>query len=56
MFVVEDRVEAIRRAIFDLARTGDVVGIFGKGHETSMNLDGRKEIKWSDLDVVKSLL
>ena len=31
--VVEDRVEAIRRAM-DLARSGDVIILAGKGHET----------------------
>ena len=55
-FVEEDREKAINLAINQLARKGDVVGIFGKGHEKSMNLDGKKEILWSDLEAVKKTL
>ena len=32
---------------------GDLVGIFGKGHEQSMNLDGKKELPWSDLEAAE---
>lgn len=54
-FVINDRKEAIEFAVNNLAKKGDIVGIFGKGHEVSMNLDG-KEIPWSDKEVViKSL-
>lgn len=56
VFVVSDRREAIRMAVEDLAKKGDVIGLFGKGHELSMNLDGKKEIAWSDLKVVKEIL
>ncbi len=52
-FVIEDRGQAINFAINKLARRGDVVGIFGKGHEQSMNLDGKKEILWSDREMVE---
>lgn len=55
-FVVEDRQKAIDFAINKLARRGDTIGIFGKGHETSMNLDGRKELPWSDIEVVYKAL
>ena len=55
-FVEEDREKAINLAINQLARKGDVVGIFGKGHEKSMNLDGKKEILWSDIEAVKKTL
>lgn len=51
VFVINDRKEAIGFAINSLAKAGDTVGIFGKGHETSMNLDGKTEIPWSDIDV-----
>lgn len=55
-FVINDRQEAINFAINNLAKKGDTVGILGKGHETSMNLDGKKEIAWSDKEaVVRSL-
>lgn len=57
LFIIEDRAEAINFAINKLAEKGDTVGIFGKGHEGSMNLDGKKEIPWSDkkaaMDVLK---
>lgn len=51
VFVINDRKEAISFAINNLAKAGDTVGIFGKGHETSMNLDGKTEMPWSDIDV-----
>lgn len=56
LFVVEDRGEAISFAINNLARKGDLVGIFGKGHEESMNLDGKREIPWSDFEAVEQAL
>ncbi len=56
LFVEADRGKAINFAVNELARKGDTVGIFGKGHEGSMNLDGKKEIPWSDVDVVKQIL
>ncbi len=51
-FIVEDRQEAINLAINSLSKEGDTVGIFGKGHETSMNLDGKKELPWSDKEAI----
>lgn len=56
VLVINDRREAIRTAINELAKPGDVIGLFGKGHERSMNLDGKHEIEWSDLAEVTSLL
>ncbi len=50
-----DRQKAINLSI-SLARKGDIIGIFGKGHELSMNLDGKKEIPWSDFEAVKEAL
>ncbi len=52
-FVIEDREGAIDLAINKLAKKGDIVGVFGKGHEKSMNLDGKKEIPWSDKEVIE---
>jgi UDP-N-acetylmuramoyl-L-alanyl-D-glutamate--2,6-diaminopimelate ligase len=52
LFVKEDRLEAISFAIDVLAKRGDIIGIFGKGHEKSMNLDGKKEIPWSDREAI----
>jgi len=56
LFVVEDRGKAIDFAINEIARKGDIVGIFGKGHEASLNIDGKKEIPWSDKEAVKKAL
>lgn len=55
-FIINDRQEAIRFAIQDLAKKGDLVAIFGKGHEKSMNLDGKKEIPWSDKQAVLKVI
>lgn len=55
-FIIDDRYQAINFSINKLAKKGDVVGVFGKGHERSMNLDGKKEIPWSDLEAVKRSL
>ncbi len=55
-FVIEDRKEAINFAINKLAKKEDLVGIFGKGHEQSINLDGKKEIVWSDREIVEETL
>ncbi|MBI3103806.1 UDP-N-acetylmuramoyl-L-alanyl-D-glutamate--2,6-diaminopimelate ligase [Candidatus Daviesbacteria bacterium] len=55
-FIINDREKAINFAINELAKTGDMVGIFGKGHEQSMNLDGKTEIPWSDFEVVEKIL
>ena len=54
-FVIDDRKEAIKFAI-NMANRGDTIGIFGKGHEKSMNLDGRHEIKWSDKETVEWII
>lgn len=56
MHEIADRREAINFAINTLAKKGDVVGIFGKGHERSMNLDGKHEIPWSDQEEAKIAL
>jgi len=53
VFVIDDRQKAIEYAINKLAQKGDTVGIFGKGHENSMNIDGKSEIPWSDFKAVK---
>ena len=55
-YIIEDRSKAIRFAINQLAQKGDTIGIFGKGHEKSMNLDGKAEIPWSDREVVEKVL
>lgn len=54
IFKEPDRAKAIKLAL-SFAKKGDVVGIFGKGHEQSMNYKG-KELPWSDQKaVIKAL-
>lgn len=48
---VPDRRDAIRFAL-KLAQKGDTVIVCGKGHEQSMNIDGKHEIPWSDATVL----
>ncbi len=55
-FLIDNRQEAITYAIKKIAKRGDIVGIFGKGHEKSMNIDGKRERPWSDLAAVKACL
>lgn len=55
LFVVDDRKEAINFAINKLAKKGDTVGIFGKGHEKSINYTGVEE-PWSDVEAAKLAL
>lgn len=50
-----DRKLAIKMAL-EMAQKGDLVGIFGKGHEKSMNMDGKSEIPWSDREVVREYI
>lgn len=50
-----DRAEAIRKAVGNLAGSGDTVIILGKGHEQTMSIGG-KEYSWSDLDQTKKAL
>lgn len=51
---IDDREQAIAKALM-LAKKGDVVGIFGKGHEKSMCY-GAEEYPWSDQKIVKKFL
>ena len=52
--IVPDRTEAIQQGI-DMARPGDVVASFGKGHERSMCF-GEIETPWSDQDAMLKAL
>jgi UDP-N-acetylmuramoyl-L-alanyl-D-glutamate--2,6-diaminopimelate ligase len=52
---IPDRQQAITTAICTLAKPGDIVGIFGKGHEQSMCI-GTTEHPWSDQEAVKKAL
>lgn len=55
-YIIPDRQKAINFAIRQLAQKGDIIGIFGKGHEKSMNMDGITEIPWSDREAVEKVL
>ena len=52
--VVPDRAEAIRFGV-DMARAGDVVASFGKGHERSMCY-GETEYPWNEQEAMLSAL
>lgn len=52
--IIINRQEAIDFAVKN-AKSGDFVGIFGKGHEKSMNING-KETPWDDFEAVKKAL
>lgn len=54
-FIEPDRKKAIKMAL-ELAQEGDTVLITGKGHEGSMNMDGKTEIIWSDSETAEELL
>lgn len=56
VFIENDRQKAIDFAINKLAKKGDIVGVFGKGHEKSMNIDGQHELEWSDMEACKKAL
>lgn len=52
---IADRQQAIQFALSELAKKGDTVGIFGKGHETSMCY-GTVEYPWSDFTAIDTVL
>lgn len=51
---IPERGEAIAYAL-SIAKKGDIVGIFGKGHEKSLNYNSF-EHPWSDQDFIKNIL
>ncbi len=55
LFKVLDRREAIRKAI-NLANTGDIVLITGKGNEQAICVADGKKIKWDDREVAREFL
>ncbi len=52
---IPDRATAINFAL-SLAVKGDTVIVCGKGHEQSLNLDGHREIPWSDAKTILTIL
>lgn len=55
VYSVPDRGDAIEKAL-EIAEPGDTVIVTGKGHEKSMNIDGKTETDWSDQLAIKRLL
>lgn len=54
-FRIPDRTRAIEFSITKLARRGDVIGLFGKGHEASMAY-GTVEKPWSEHEAAREAL
>ncbi len=54
LFIVEERTNAINFAV-SLAGENDTVGLFGKGHEKSMNF-GKKETPWDEFKVASAAI
>ncbi len=54
-FSIANREKAIKKAL-EIAKRGDIVIITGKGHEKSMNIDGKKELPWNEKEVILKLL
>lgn len=52
---IPDREQAIMFALTKLAKKGDTIGVFGKGHEQSMCY-GTIEYSWNDINGIKQLL
>jgi len=55
VYCIPDRTQAIKFAVQILAKPGDTVIVCGKGHEKSMNTEG-KELPWSDLNTINQVL
>ena len=53
-FIIVDRTQAINFAI-DLAKDNDMVGLFGKGHERTMNIKG-KEHPWDEVKTTQEAI
>lgn len=54
LHIITDRKEAINFAIAH-AQKGDIVGIFGKGHEKSMTY-GKKDTPWDEFKVTEEAI
>ncbi|PLX27628.1 hypothetical protein C0583_00100 [Candidatus Parcubacteria bacterium] len=55
LFKIDDRREAIKKAL-ELANTGDIVLITGKGSEQAMVVANGEKISWDDRAVVRGIL
>ena len=46
---IPHRADAVYYALKNYARDHNTIAIFGKGHEQSMNYDGKTEVEWNDV-------
>ena len=53
---IADREEALRFAIRHYGHDNNVIAIFGKGHEQSMNYDGVHETLWNDVSGAQKII
>lgn len=53
---IPNREEALTYAINEYGADGNVIVIFGKGHEQSMCYDGKTEIPWNDIVGAKKII
>src|SRR3990167_10299192 len=53
-YIIPDRQVAINYAA-KIAKSGDIVGLFGKGHEKSMSI-GKKEFPWDEFSTAKEAI
>ncbi len=53
---IPNREKALRFALEHYAHDGNVIAIFGKGHEKSMNYDGHTETLWCDRDGARNII
>jgi UDP-N-acetylmuramoyl-L-alanyl-D-glutamate--2,6-diaminopimelate ligase len=53
---IPNRARALRYGLESYGREGNTIAIFGKGHEQSMNYDGKSEIAWNDITEGKKIL
>jgi len=53
---IANREEALRFALHHYAQPGNVIAIFGKGHEQSMNYDGQTETLWNDITGAQQIM
>ena len=53
---IPHRAQAVSFALSHYAKDGNTVAIFGKGHENSMNYDGKNETPWNDIEACQKYL
>ncbi len=54
-YSIVEREKAIKKAL-EIAKRGDIIIVAGKGHEKSINIDGKKELPWNEKEIIVKLL